>query len=205
MIGRNYRYGLTFIYLYKSRKKPRGSWRRNDSTGYGNMSRSCLLRCTGKSLSEALIFASTNPQYDDRLFIELQVQCMKIPSSEHWEKTLCTEIVFGIQKNVCIQHVLPMFCKKKSFWQWFTCTQTNVNSFCSHVILELPPVTTEREQWVKRDDLQSIDRASKVYFFYKKKAEIGLQSISAAEMYFKLHNSKYLVRQIHIVRVGPLL
>ena len=24
---------------------------------------------TGKSLSEALIFASTNPQYDDRLFI----------------------------------------------------------------------------------------------------------------------------------------
>ena len=27
---------------------------------------------TGKSLSEALIFASTNPQYDDRLFIELQ-------------------------------------------------------------------------------------------------------------------------------------
>ena len=29
---------------------------------------------TGKSLSEALIFASTNPQYDDRLFIELQVQ-----------------------------------------------------------------------------------------------------------------------------------
>ena len=28
----------------------------------------------GKSLSAALIFASTNPQYDDRLFIELQVQ-----------------------------------------------------------------------------------------------------------------------------------
>ena len=26
---------------------------------------------TGKSLTEALIFASTNPQYDDRLFIEL--------------------------------------------------------------------------------------------------------------------------------------
>ena len=36
---------------------------------------------TGKSLSEALIFASTNPQYNDRLFIELQVQYMKIPSS----------------------------------------------------------------------------------------------------------------------------
>ena len=38
---------------------------------------------TGKSLSEALIFVSTNPQYDDRLFIELQVQYMKIPWGEH--------------------------------------------------------------------------------------------------------------------------
>ena len=36
---------------------------------------------TGKSLSEALIFASTNPQYENRLFIELQVQYMKILSS----------------------------------------------------------------------------------------------------------------------------
>ena len=36
---------------------------------------------TCKSLSEALIFASTNPQYDDRLFIELKVQYMKTPSS----------------------------------------------------------------------------------------------------------------------------
>ena len=28
---------------------------------------------TGKSLLEALIFASSNPQYDNRLFIELQI------------------------------------------------------------------------------------------------------------------------------------
>ena len=40
---------------------------------------------TGKSLSAALISASTNQQYDDRLFIELQVQYMKIPSSENAE------------------------------------------------------------------------------------------------------------------------
>ena len=70
---------------------------------------------TGKSLSEALIFASTNPQYDDRLFIELQVQYMKISSSEHGENMLCTEIVFDIQNNFCTQHVLPIFSKKKSF------------------------------------------------------------------------------------------
>ena len=35
----------------------------------------------GKSLSEALIFASTIPQHDDRLLIELQVQYMKNTSS----------------------------------------------------------------------------------------------------------------------------
>ena len=45
---------------------------------------------TGKSMSEALIFASTNPQYDNRLFIELPVQYMKIPSSEHGENMMRT-------------------------------------------------------------------------------------------------------------------
>ena len=30
-------------------------------------------------MSEALIFSSTDPQYDNRLFIELQVQYMIIP------------------------------------------------------------------------------------------------------------------------------
>ena len=70
---------------------------------------------TGKSLSKALIFESTNPQYEDRLFIELQVQYMKIPSSVNGENMLCTEIVSDIQKNFCTQHFLPMFCKKKSF------------------------------------------------------------------------------------------
>ena len=71
--------------------------------------------CTGKSMSEALILAPTNPKYDNRLFIELQVQHMKISSSEHGENMLCTEIVFDIQNNFCTQHVLPMFCKNKSF------------------------------------------------------------------------------------------
>ena len=38
---------------------------------------------TGKPLSEALIFASTNPQYDDRLFIDLPLQYEKNTSSDH--------------------------------------------------------------------------------------------------------------------------
>ena len=66
-------------------------------------------------------FASTNPQYDDRLLIELHVQYMKI-SSSNLENMLCTEIVSDIQNNFCTQNVLPMFCNKKSFWQRFTCT-----------------------------------------------------------------------------------
>ena len=34
---------------------------------------------------------------------------------------LCTEIVSDIQNNFCTQHVLPMFYRKKSFCQRFTC------------------------------------------------------------------------------------
>ena len=66
---------------------------------------------TGKSLSEALNFASTNPQYDDRLFIELQVQYMNSKLTPG-ENMMCKEIVSDIQNNFCTQHVLPMFCKK---------------------------------------------------------------------------------------------
>ena len=63
--------------------------------------------CTGKSLSEALIFASTNPQYDNRLFIELQVHYIHENSKlKPEENMLCTEIVSDIQNNFCTQHVL---------------------------------------------------------------------------------------------------
>ena len=72
----------------------------------------------GKSFSEALILASTNPQYDKRLFIELQVQYK-----------LCTEIVicfcFDIQSNLCTQHVLNMFstCSQHVLSLEFSCTE----------------------------------------------------------------------------------
>jgi hypothetical protein len=48
---------------------------------------------TGKFLSEALIFATTKLQYDGRLFIELQVQYMKIPSS-NLGRTYCVQRLF---------------------------------------------------------------------------------------------------------------
>ena len=63
---------------------------------------SSLEVCTGKYLSEALIIASTNPQYDDRLFIELRFQYMKIPSSEHFENMLRT----------CCEHVVYINCSE---------------------------------------------------------------------------------------------
>ena len=54
---------------------------------------------TGKSLSEALILASTHPQYDGRLFMDLPVQYVKTTSSEHKEN----------MGRTCKQHVLPIF------------------------------------------------------------------------------------------------
>ena len=52
-----------------------------------------VLTCTntGKSLLEALIFASTNPQYDVRLFIALQVQYLQENSKLKPEENMCTE------------------------------------------------------------------------------------------------------------------
>ena len=57
---------------------------------------------TGKSFSEALLFV------------------------EHGENMLCTKIVLSVRNHFCTQYVLPMFYKKKSVWQRFTC---NSNSF----------------------------------------------------------------------------
>ena len=62
---------------------------------------------TGKSLS-ALIFASTNPWYDDRFFIELQVQYMKIPSSN------LGKIVFDIQNNFVHNMFSPCSAKRRA-------------------------------------------------------------------------------------------
>ena len=47
-------------------------------------------RSTGKFLSEALIFASSNPQYDDRMFIELQVQYIKFQAQTFVQKLFLT-------------------------------------------------------------------------------------------------------------------
>ena len=69
---------------------------------------------TGKSISEALILASTNPQYDRRLYIPLnyvQVQYMKIASSEHVVYMNCSECKNKKKQIVyttCSQHILSL-------------------------------------------------------------------------------------------------
>ena len=59
---------------------------------------------TGKPLSEALIFASTNPIYDDKMFIELQVQYMKIPSSI-LGRTCCVQKLFWMSETISVHNM----------------------------------------------------------------------------------------------------
>ena len=71
-------------------------------------------RDTGKSVSETLIFESVNPQYDDRLFIDLRLQYEKNTSSDHVVYKNCFLFCFGIQNNFRTQHVLNLY---------FSCTE----------------------------------------------------------------------------------
>ena len=122
---------------------------------------------TDKSLSEAPIFASTNPQYDDRLFIELQVQYMKIPSSNLGRICCVQKLFLTFRTNFCTQHVLPMFCKKKSFWQRFTCRGPHYRGpYCW--ILEALPLIFAYELFQERPsiDLLLLVFAQNTLFFF---------------------------------------
>ena len=56
-------------------------------------------------MSEALIFASSDPQYDDRLFIELQVQYMKI----------CVQKLFPTFRTFFVQNMFsPCSAKRRA-------------------------------------------------------------------------------------------
>jgi hypothetical protein len=64
----------------------------------------------GKSLSEALIFAST----DDRLFIELQVQYMKIPCS-NLGRTCCVQNLFLKFRTIFVHNMIsPGSAKRRA-------------------------------------------------------------------------------------------
>ena len=93
---------------------------------------------TGKSFSEALILASTNPQYDKRLFIDLPVQYMKTTSSEHVVYINC----FGCQNKNKNQFMYTTCSEFAVFMYWIGKSMTNLWSFAciswiSGLILEL--------------------------------------------------------------------
>ena len=74
---------------------------------------------TGKSVSEALILESVNPQYDKRLFIEF-------PKKDKFT-TCCVQILFWMSKqkqknNFCTQHVVNLYFSWNSM--------NNLSSYC---------------------------------------------------------------------------
>ena len=88
-----------------------------------------LLTVTGKSLSEALIFASTNQQYDNRLFIKLQVQYMKIPSS-NLGRTCCVQKLFFTFRTIYVYNMFATGSELGIFMYW-TCN--SMNNHC-HIV-----------------------------------------------------------------------
>ena len=69
---------------------------------------------TGKSLSEALIFSSSNPRYDDRLFIELRLQYMNIPSS-NLLRTRCVKKIFLTFRTIFAHNMFsPCSAKRRA-------------------------------------------------------------------------------------------
>ena len=63
------------------------------------------LAITGRSFSEALILASVNPQYDDRLFIVFRVQYKKNTSSEQVVYKYCFECQSNNKKPIFVHNM----------------------------------------------------------------------------------------------------
>ena len=71
-------------------------------------------------MSEYLIFASTYPQYDDRLFIELQVQYIKFQAQTWGEHVVYRNCFWHSEQFLYTTYSPHVLQKKKSFWQRFT-------------------------------------------------------------------------------------
>ena len=83
-------------------------------------------KVTGKSLSEAFILTSTNPQYDKRLFIDLPVQYMKT-TGEHVLHTNC--FLFWYSE----QFMYTTCSELGIFMYWTGNSMNNLLSYCGLV------------------------------------------------------------------------
>jgi hypothetical protein len=94
-----------------------------------NSSTHLTLVCTGKSFSEAVILALTNPQYDKRLFIELRVQYIKITNSEHVVYINCVLFFF-----LHSEQFMYTSCSELVIFMYWTCNSlNNLLSYCGLV------------------------------------------------------------------------
>ena len=85
-------------------------------------------------MSEALILASTDPQYENRLCIELQVQYMKIPSS-NLGRTCCVQKLFWMSGTISV-HKMPKF--ELGIFMYWTCNSMHdLSSYCGLVDAKL--------------------------------------------------------------------
>ena len=88
-----------------------------------------MLICTGKSLLEALILASTNPQYDKWLFIDLSGQYMKT-KTEHVVYINCFECQ---NKNKTKKFTYTTCSDLVVFMYWTVKSIYNLLSYCGLV------------------------------------------------------------------------
>ena len=85
----------------------------------------------GKSFSEGLILASTNPQYDKRLFIDFPVLTWKLQA----QNILCTQIVLNVKtkkKTICVHNI-------EVFMYWTGKSINNLLSYCGLVDTRISP------------------------------------------------------------------
>ena len=84
---------------------------------------SAYVVCTGKSMSEALIFALTNPQSDERLFMKIE-NCKLRTSREHVVYINCSECQ---NKNKNYAHIMFSWCSELAIFV------NNLLSYCGLV------------------------------------------------------------------------
>ena len=83
-------------------------------------------------MSDVLILASNNPQYDKRLFIELRVHYMKTTISEHVVYTNCLFLFWYSEQFIyttCSEHII--------FMHWTGDSMNNLLSYCGLVVARI--------------------------------------------------------------------
>ena len=95
---------------------------------------------TGKSLSEALIFASTNPQYDSRLFIVHENFKLRLPA-EHVVNNVYTNCCFCFVltfRTILVHNMICICCKLlKRFTCTFLISSALYNIYCLLILRQI--------------------------------------------------------------------